>query len=181
MIGLTTGRQTNQRLNSLLKELAHTIPKAAVVRRGKSNLEDLGRRFVEQGLDYAIVLQRRHGGPGRIDFLKAQAKGLTPLPPTVLLKAVKLRREYTHQRKYAAQAITCDAGISETTQRFARQLSMVLDLPESTIPDEREIKSTFHISEFRDGSILLRLTAPPGRQDVGPRILASRLIWDLHA
>lgn len=180
MIGLTTGRQTNQGLNSLLKELSHAIPRARVIRRGKSSLEDLGRRFCDKELDYGIILQRWHGGPGRIDFLRVEAKGLTPVAPSVLLRAVKLRREYEHQGKHAAQAITCDARISQSTRRFAQQLSMILDLPQSTIPADFKVKSSFHLSEFRDGSILLTMTSPPGQEEVGPRLLVSRLIWDLH-
>lgn len=180
MIGFTTGRQTSQRLNSLLKELLHAIPKARVIRRGKSSLDDLGQRLFEEGIDYAIILHRWHGGPGRIDFFKVEVKGLTPLAPSVLLRAVKLGREYSHRGKHAAQAITCDAKISETTRRFARHLSMVLDLAESTLPTSSEIRSTFHVSEIGDGSILLALTSPPAQQEVGPRLLVSRLIWDLH-
>jgi rRNA maturation protein Rpf1 len=180
VIGLTTGRQTNQRLNSLLKELSQAIPGGKVVRRGKSSLEDLDRRFCDEELDYGIILQRWHGGPGRIDFLRAEAKGLTPIAPSVLLKAVKLRSEYAHQGNHAAQAITCDSRTSQTTRRFAQQLSMILDLPQSTIPADFGVKSSIHLSESRDGSILLTVTCPPGQEDVGPRLLVSRLIWDLH-
>ena len=180
MIGLTTGRQTNQALNSLLKDLSHAIRKAKVVRRGKSSLEDLGRRFFDEALDYGIILQRRHGGPGRIDFLRVGAKGLTPVAPSVLLSAVRLRREYQHQGKHVAQAITCDSRVTQTTQRFAKQLSIILDLPQLTIPTDLGVRCSFHLSEFRDGSILLTITSPPGQEDVGPRLLVSRLIWDLH-
>jgi rRNA maturation protein Rpf1 len=180
VIGLTTGRQTSQGLNSLLKELSYAIPRATVVRRGKSSLEDLGRRFCDEELDYGVLLQRWHGGPGRIDFLRVEAKGLTPVAPSVLLRAVKLRREYKHQGNHVAQAISCDARVSQTTRRFAQQLSVILDLPQSTIPADFGVKSSFHLSEFRDGSILLTMTSPPGQEDVGPRLLVSRLIWDLH-
>jgi rRNA maturation protein Rpf1 len=181
VIGLTTGRQSNQRLNSLLKDLAHAIPKARIVRRGKSSLDDLGRRLFEEGIECVLVLQRWHGGPGRIDFLKVEANSLTQHPPSMMLKAVKLRREYSQRANRAAQAITCDTKVSPATRRFAHQLSQVLELTESAMPASPEIKSSFHVSEMQGGSLLLTVTSPPAEKDVGPRLVISRLIWDLNA
>ena len=180
MIGFTTGRQTNQRLNSLLKELVHSLPKARVIRRGKSSLEDLGWHLFEEGFEYVVILQRWQGGPGRIDFFKVEAQGLARRTPSVLLKAVKLRREYANPEKHTAEAITCDTQASRSTQRFVSYLSPILNLTALTLPTSSEIKSTLHITETRDGSILLALTSPPAQQEVGPRLLISRLIWDMH-
>jgi len=91
VIAFTTGRQTNQRLNTLLKELVHSLPNARAVRRGKSNLEGLGWRLFEEGFEYATILKRWHGGPGRVDFFKVEAQGLTVLAPSLLLKTVNSR------------------------------------------------------------------------------------------
>ncbi len=180
MIGFTTGRQTNQRLNSLLKELAYSVPRARVIRRGKSSLADLGRRLFEEGLEYVMILQRWHGGPGRIDFFKVEAQGLVHLTPTVLLGAVKLGREYAQPGKHTAEAFSYDAKVSGLTRRFIHNLSTILRLPESTLPTSSQIKSTLHVSETGNGSVLLALTSPPAQQEVGPRLLISRLIWDSH-
>ncbi len=180
MIGFTTGRQTNQRLNSLLKELVYSVPTARVVRRGKSSLDDLSWRLFEEGLEYVMILQRWHGGPGRIDFFKVEARGLARLAPSVLLRAVKLGREYAHPGKHTAEAVTYDVKVSEPTRRFIRHLSTILGLAESTLSTSSEIKSTLHVSEIGDGSILLALTSPPAQQEVGPRLLISRLLWNLH-
>jgi len=177
VIGLTTGRQSNQRLNSLLKELVHVIPRARIVRRGKSSLDDLGRRLFEEGLEWVLVVQRWHGGPGRVDFLKVEANSLTRLPPSMLLKAVKLRREYTPRVNCVAQAITCDPEVSVVTRRFVHHLSKVLDLAESALPADPELGSSFHIREIGGGSFLLTVTSPPAETDVGPRLVVSRLIW----
>ena len=180
MIAFTTGRQTNQRLNTLLKELVHSLPNARAVRRGKSNLEGLGWRLFEEGFEYATILKRWHGGPGRVDFFKVEAQGLTVLAPSLLLKTVKLKREYSNPGKHTAEAITNDTKLSSPTQRFVRHLSTILNLAESTLPTRSEITSTLHITETGDGCILLTLTSPPAQQEVGPRLLISRLIWDLH-
>jgi hypothetical protein len=180
VIGLTTGRQTNQRLNSLLKDLVYSVPRARVIRRGKSSLDDLGWRLFEEEFEYVMILQRWHGGPGRIDSFKVESRGLARLAPSVLLRAVKLGREYAHPGKHAAEAVTYDAKVSGPTRRFVRHLSTILGLAESNVPTSSEVKSTFHVSEIGDGSILLALTSPPAQQEVGPRLVVSRLIWDLH-
>lgn len=180
MIGLTTGRQTNQRLNSLLKELAHTIPHAQIIRRGKSGLDDLARRLFDEGLDYAIVLQRWHGGPGRVDLFKVQAQGLTQLAPSLILKGVRLRREFSSPRRSVAQAVTRGEGGSEASQRLMQTLCTVLGLTELKLPASPEIKTTLHIYELADGTIRIGATSPPGQIETGPSLIVSRLIWDFH-
>lgn len=181
MIGLTTGRETNQRLNSLLKELAHSIPRAKVVRRGKSGQYELGRRFFAEGLDYALILQRWHGGPGRMEFFEVKGDALTQIVPVVMLGGVKLRREYGNRGNSTAQAIAQSSNVSENTKRFTQHLSRFLDLPETSRPTRPEIRTTFHVSEGADGSIVLVLTSPPGEREVGPRLVISKLVWNLDA
>jgi rRNA maturation protein Rpf1 len=180
VIGFTTGRQTNQRLNSLLKDLVHSIPTARVVRRGKSSLSDLGSRLFEERLEYVTILQRWHGGPGRIDFFKVEGQGLAHVAPSVLLKAVKLSREYPHSGKHIAEAVTYEASVSGPTRRFVQRMSMVLGLAESNLPTRPEINSTLHVSDKADGSIIVALTSSPAHREVGPKLQISRLVWDLH-
>jgi rRNA maturation protein Rpf1 len=180
VIGFTTGRQTSQRLNSLLRELACAIPDARIIRRGKSSLDDLGKRFLNESLDYAVVLQRWQGGPGRMDFFKVGPEDLTMLPPSILIRAVKLQREYSHRGKNAAQAITCGVKSSEATRRLVRHLSMVLGLSESALRANPEARSTLHVGEIEDGSVVLGFKSPPAEGEVGPALLVSKMIWDLH-
>lgn len=179
MIGLTTGRQTTQRLNSLLKELAHSIPASKIIRRGKSSMEDLRKRFLDEGVNHAIVLCRWHGGPGRIDFFAVGPSGLETVAPRVPLKAVKLRREYSDRRKYVAQGVTCVATASENTRKFSNAFSHVLQLPQSSLPPSPGVRTTFHISEMPDEHLRLALSSPPGEREVGPSLLISKLIWDV--
>lgn len=179
MIGLTTGRQTTQQLNSLLKDLAHSIPGSKIIRRGKSSVENLGVRLLEEGVSYAIVLYRWRGGPGRIGFFAVEPTGLNVVAPAVLLSAVKLRREYPDRGKYTAQGITCDPTSSEQIRNLSHTLSRVLQLPESSLPPPPDLKTTFHISEMPDRHPRLIVTSPPGERDVGPSLLISKLIWDI--
>jgi len=180
VIALTTGRETSQRLNSLLNDLAHTIPNAKIVRRGKSSIQELTERLVGEGVDYALAIYRTHGGPGRIELLRVQPAAMSAIPPMIMLSSVKLRREYAEHSRYVAQAITFDKAISDQARRFCEVLSRVLRLPTLNLHADTRLKSTLHVSERTDGLIQLVATSPAQRQ-VGPRLLISRLIWDLHA
>lgn len=180
MIGLTTGRQTSQRLNSLLKELAYTIPGSKIIRRGKSSLEDLADKLCREGANHALALYRWHGGPGRMDLFEVEAKGLMPVAPSALLKGVKLRREIPHRGRHIAEGITCGLKVSEETRQFMQSLSRVLELPELHLQAPSERRTTFHLSEETDGTIWLGVTSPPGEREMGPTLLISRLRWDLN-
>jgi rRNA maturation protein Rpf1 len=180
VIGFTTGRQTTQRLNSLLKELAYATPKASVVRRGKSSLADLGRRLAEEDVEYAVMLCRWQGGPGRMDFFKLDATNLTQVAPSAVLSSVKLRREFALQGKHTAQAVTFAPEVSSATRKFADHLSQLFDLPESMNPTSSESSASFHVGETSRRFITVSLTSPPRVREVGPRLVVSRLIWDLH-
>ena len=181
MIGLSTGRETSQRLNSLLKELAHTIPRARIVRRGKSGLDDLARRMFNDGVDYGLILQRWHGGPGRMDFFKVQTDALDSFMLSLILNGVKLRREYPNPRRAVAQAVSCDEGISETAHRLVLTLCNILGLPEMRSPADPGIKTTLHIGQLSGGMIRIAVTSPPRLVELGPSLLVSRLIWDSNA
>jgi rRNA maturation protein Rpf1 len=180
VIGFTTGRQTTQRLNSLLKEIAYATPKASVVRRGKSSLADLGRRLSEEGVEYAVILYRWQGGPGRMDFFKLDSTNLTPIAPSALLSSVKLRREFGLQGKHVAQAVTCASELSVTARKFAHHLSELFGLPESVTPPSSEFSASFHVGETPRKFITFSLTSPPRVKEVGPKLFVSRLVWDLH-
>ena len=180
MIGLTTGRQTSQRLNSLLKELAYTLPRARIIRRGKSSIEDLAQRLLTEGFEYAMILQRWHGGPGRIDFYNVTFNGLIPIPPSILLREVKLGREHPSRGRHSAEAITYGNQASKATRTLATHLSKVFDLPELSVSTNAGGKTTLHLDESSsDRSITLAIMTITG-QDVGPRMAISGLIWDLN-
>jgi rRNA maturation protein Rpf1 len=165
-------------LNGLLKELAHSIPESKIIRRGKSNIEDLNVQFLDEGVIHAIVLSRWHGGPGRIDFFAVEPLGLKVVAPSVLLTGARLRREYPDEENYIAQGITCDPASSERTRNFSRTLSRVLQLPELSLASH-SLKATFHISELQNRRLRLVVTSPPGEHEVGPSLEISKLVWDV--
>jgi rRNA maturation protein Rpf1 len=179
VIGLTTGRQTSQRLNSLLKELANAIPRSKIIRRGKSSLDELTARFLEEGISHALALYRWQGGPGRIDFFRVDRTGLSQMVPSILISRVRLGREYPDRERHKAQGITCERDSSEGTKNFWQRLSEVLELPRVELPTDTKLATTLHISEKAGGAIDVAITSPPGVREVGPTLTIRKLLWDL--
>jgi rRNA maturation protein Rpf1 len=180
VIAITTGRQTSQRLNTLLKELAYTIPNSKIVRRGKSSIDQLTVRLVEDGFSRLIMLCRWHGGPGRIDFYNVNPNGLTRLPPSIVLKQVRLRREYPRGGRHLAQAIACESEVSAQTQRFAASLSRILGLPVGNLKELSHDKAVIQIASAADGSLQIAVTSSPSGNEVGPRLIVSQPTWNAN-
>ena len=178
MIGFTTGRETNQRLNSLLKELTHVIPRSQIIRRGKSNREELAFRLYENGFTHAIGIYRQHGGPGRIDFFTVNPDGMPTLSPSALLKSVKLGREYQNRTKCTATAVTHNVDLTEETLLFCHTLSTALELTEVGTQQTSRLSASFHVADLSDRTIKLSVTSPAARNEVGPTLSITRLLWD---
>ncbi len=173
MIGLTTGRQTTQRMNSLLNDLSHALPHAKMIRRGKSSLNDLSVRLLNENLTHAIALNRWHGTPGRLTLYSVQTKGITKPMPSIFLSEIKLGREYKNYGRYTVKGITC-GKVKESTHQFSEILSAVFEIP--VTQDPTDVDATFHLVQF-GYSIRLVVTSPPMEREVGPCLTISRLLW----
>jgi rRNA maturation protein Rpf1 len=173
MIGLTTGRETSQRLNILLKELSAVIPNARVVRRGKSSIENLSMRLLDDGFTHAVGIYRWHGGPGRIDFFNVTRNGMRQVPPIVLLGYVVLRREYPTKHKSSMIDALSFEKTSTKTLRLAHVLSEILELPQ--VEYSSSSSCSLHLRES-NVSIELAVISPDCR-DIGPKLVLSKLLW----
>jgi len=176
VIGLTTGRETNQRLNSLLRDLVHVIPNAVILRRGKSSLQGLTERVRQMGISQVLVIYRSHGGPRRIDMLRLSDAGLVAVPPAMILSAVKLRREHDARDRSPVSAISREAGSPSEITRFAVKLGEALGVPAVESGSVLAHGSTFHLKREPTGTISLTVRSSPD-QEVGPRLEISKLIW----
>ena len=173
MIGLTTGRQTTQRMNGLLKDLSHTLPHAKIVRRGKSSLNDLSVKLLNENITHAIIINRWHGTPGRLTLYSVQPKGVTKLMPSIFLSEIKLNREYKNHTRPTVEGITC-GKVKQTTHQFSEILSDVFEIPLTQNPTD--VDTTFHLVQIND-SIRFVVTSPPMEREVGPCLTISRLLW----
>ena len=175
MIGLTTGRETNQRLNSLIKELGTSIPNSRITRRGKSSKAELARRLLEDGFTHALIAYRWHGGPGRLDFFNVKPYGMEQLPPSALLKSVTLRRELGEQSTHKIAAITLEQG-SKTTRRLGQVLSTVLELP--LLESSHDLPCSMHLRDNgKTTEVVIRSLV--NMRDLGPKLAISKLVWSV--
>ena len=175
MIGLTTGRETNQRLNSLIKDLGISIPNSRITRRGKSSKEELARRLLEDGFTHALVAYRWHGGPGRLDFFNVRPYGMEQIPPSAILKSVTLRREFGEQGPHKIVAITLEE-VSKTTRRLGQVLSTVLELP--LLESQHDLPCSMHL---RDNGKMIEVVVRSlvNMRDLGPKLAISKLVWSV--
>lgn len=173
MIGLTTSRQTTQRMNSLLNELSRALPHATIIRRGKASLNDLSIRLLKENITHAIVLNRWHGSPGRITLCAVNPKGIANLAPSMLLSEVKLKREYGIVTRSVVQGISC-GPLKDSTRRFSQILASTMEIP--VAQDTSNMNATFHLLEA-NGLMRLVVTSPPTVREVGPSLTISRLLW----
>ena len=176
MIGLTTGRESNQRLNTLLKELVIALPNSRVARRGKSSKEELARRLLDEGFTHAVILYRWHGGPGRLDFFNIKPEGMEQVLPSVLLNSVTLRRECGSHETAKISAITYEQT-SSTTRRFGHILSNILEIPEAE--SHHGIPYSLHLRDSGKGTEIVVKSLVSNR-DLGPKLVISRLLWSLQ-
>jgi rRNA maturation protein Rpf1 len=176
VIGLTTGRESNQRLNTLLNELVTAIPNSRIERRGKSSKDELAWRLLDGGFTHAVIFRRWHGGPGSVDFFNVKPEGLNYVPPSALLKSVTLKREYGTHGTPKVYAITYE-HTSSMIRRFGRVLSTILELPE--LESNHDIPCSLHLRESEAGAeIVVRSLAK--MLDLGPKLVISKLLWSLQ-
>jgi rRNA maturation protein Rpf1 len=175
VIGLTTGRETNQRLNSLIKELGSSIPNSRITRRGKSSKEELARRLLEGGFTHALIAYRWHGGPGRLDFFNVKPTGMEQMSPSALLRSVTLRREFGEQSIPKITAITYEE-VSMTTRRLCHTLSTILELP-LTGPIQ-DLHYSMHLRD-NGGMTEVVIRSLTDMRDLGPKLVISKLIWNV--
>jgi len=178
VIGVTTGRETNQRLNSVVKEFTRTIPSAKAIRRGKSSLEEMSSRLREAGVSHAVMIYLWHGGPGRLDFYAVAPNQIVRIPPSIHLNNVRLGQEYPKRVKCSASAITHSEDAREEVRRLCGTLTEALELPVRKLGDPKLVKASLHVSELPGGRIQMALTSPAGEREAGLKLSVSRLVWN---
>jgi len=173
MIVITTGREPARQINSLIRDLTNIIPNVARVRRGKSSLGGLIQDLTARGVDKMIAIYRWKGGPGRIEFYRVSENALERVPPTMILSAVRLRREYGIRGKFTVGGITLSQRDGEA-QKFAESLASFLELP--VVEEPGQLRTSLHLQRS-DHGLMIVVTSPAAEREVGPMIKISRLLW----
>jgi rRNA maturation protein Rpf1 len=145
------------------------------------SLDGVAEKAIEVDADRVAVIDRWHGGPGKISFFQVSSNGLTPVPPLMLIKSIHLRRELNEGRKGArASAITLEPEDSSELKRVAAHLSTFFGLPVMPLDDaSKSHRASMHC--LFDSSRRIQVTFMfLGRMvEIGPRVTLSKLVWDV--
>lgn len=179
MILLTTSRRPTKAMRTFCHELKRAIPNIIRINRGKTSFDELAEKAMELHANRVIIVDRWHGGVGKIQFFNVDTSGLTLTYPTIQVAKVKLQREFGEKRMKPNKTL----AISKTSQNFAKgnilaqSLSKFLGVPILSVEDA--IANGYHaiMQISRDTSNQLQMTflKLPAVRETGPRIIIKQL------
>jgi len=171
VILITTSKEPTQRVNSLVRDLSHSIPNAKILRRGKRSTRELPKYLVAEECDRLTIIHRWHGGPGRIEFYKLIEGKLAAHYPIIMLRGTRLRREYNRKGRSEVRGITCGDG--DYASALAASLSDFLQIPR----EDSNPGVSLHISKSEDGHLRIAVTDLSSLEEIGPSMVVDRLVW----
>lgn len=144
------------------------------------SLDGIGEKAIQLEADRAAVVERWHGGPGRITLFKLAPTGMKPVPPIMLIAGVRLRRELAEKtRRVRASTITMESSSSKL-ERFADCLSQFLGLLVLSMEEATDNhKASMHLSHSSSGHPQITFVLLRGMVEIGPRITLSNLVWEV--
>ena len=179
---LTTSRRPTERIRTFCRDLANSIPDFVRTNRGKMSLDGVAEKAIELEADKVVLVDRWHGGPGRINLYKL-SNGLKPVPPLMLIKTIRLRREFENVKKRGqSSAITYEPEGSAALAKIAGALSQFFGLPVVSLDDASEKHvASMHLSFDRSRCLQLTFVRLQRMVEIGPRVTLSKLIWDVSS
>jgi rRNA maturation protein Rpf1 len=147
------------------------------------NLDGVAEKAIEVKADKVVVVDRWQGGPGRISLYRLGSSGLDFVPPLMLIKGIRLRREFKIVKKHGqSSVITFAPENSSVLENIAGQLSQFFGLPVHSLNDAAEKHVTsMHLSFDRSGCLQLTFKRLQRMVEIGPRVTFSKLIWDVSS
>jgi len=156
------------------------LPFATRVNRGKMSLYEVAEKAAETGAEKVLMVDRLKGGFARIRFLKVH-EGVTQVPPSIHLRGARFRREFKARRKDSRVLfIECDSKRNPKTDRLIQNLSDFLELPVIDAGKAVYKRGTvMRVSEDPLKRLQISFYFMPKNIEVGPRILVSRVVWEI--
>ena len=180
---LTTSRRPTGRMRTFCRDLANSIPDVTRVNRGKMSLDGVAEKAIELEADRVVVVDRWHGGPGKISLFQVSSTGLKPVPPLMLIGKIRLRRELNEGRRgVRSSAITLEPENSVELERVAGRMSKYFGLPVLSLDDaSQNHRASMHFSFDSTMHIQVTFMLLGRMVEIGPRVTLSKLIWDVQS
>ena len=168
-------------MRTFCRDIANSIPDVMRVNRGKMSQDGVAEKAIEVEADRAIVVERWHGGPGKINLFSVSSTGLKPVPPLMLLSGILLRRELKEgTRRIRSSVITLEPKTSAELERIAEPLSKYFGLPVLPLDEASDrYRASMHFSFDSSKRIQITFRLLERMVEIGPRVTLSKLIWDV--
>ena len=181
MILLTTSRRPTGRIRTFCRDLVNSIPGVVRVNRGKMSQDAVAEKAIELDAERVIIVDRWHGGPGRINLFQVTSNGLTPVSPLILMSGIRLRREINERtRRVHSSVFTVEPNASSDIEKAAGALSQFIGLP--LVPLDKAVKQhrvSMHFSLDSKKRLQVTFILLGRMVEIGPRLTLSRLIWEV--
>ncbi len=169
-------------MRTLCRDLAHSIPRATRINRGKLNLSGVAEKALESNADRIVILDRWKGGPGKVEFFQVGSGGLTPVPPMFYVAGVRLQREFKAGiRPPRDLVVTTPPEGPPETEKIAESLASFLQIPVSTVAEAAsKYPASMHVSSGPSGLTQITFLLLPEALEVGPRLTLSHTAWEIR-
>ncbi len=178
---ITTSRNPTQTTRTLCNDLTHSIPNSLRINRGKSNLDTLAEKALEQKAEKVIISDRWKSGLGKIQFFEIDNTGLVQFYPMIYVKGVKLRRTFKNAQTKTIKSLVLQTKtkIPFEAHKLADALSHFFNIPkissEETLSSNSQV--AMHISLNTAHRLQITFLQAQQRIEIGPQIIVSHLIW----
>jgi len=181
VILLTTSRRPTYRIRTFCHDLARSIPNVVRINRGKLNLDGIAGKAVEFDADRVMLVDRRKGGPGKIELFQAGPEGLILVPPLMYIRDIRLRRELEAVRVKPIRSLSITASPEKfpKVEKIVEYLSRFLNVPVSSMDEATSsYEATMHVSSDPLSRTQITFVILPRAIEVGPRITISHVVWE---
>ena len=167
-------------MRAFCRDLANSVPDVVRVNRGKMSQDGVAEKAIEVEADRVIVVERWHGGPGKINLFDVSSTGLTPVPPLMLLSGIRLRRELNEgTRRIQSSVVTIEPNCPAELERITEHLSKYFALPVLSLDKASDRhRASMHFSFDSSRRIQITFLLLERMVEIGPRATLSKLIWE---
>jgi len=176
---LTTSRNPTPRMRTFCSDLARVIPSTVHVNRGKMSTDEVAEKALEQDADRVVIIDRWHGGPGKINFFRVGESGLVSIPPVIHIAGIRLHREFGVSKvKPALSLVLSEPNASEAVLRVADALSRFFGIPLRSVREAVRASPTLMcVSRDKFHRIAITFMVEPEHVEIGPRVSVSSVEW----
>lgn len=176
---LTTSRRPTSRIRSFCNDFAGCLPDVVRINRGKLNLDGIAEKALEIDADRVVIIDRWKDGSGKIQFFLVKETGLTPVPPIIYIRSIKLRREFEIKAKRVQSfVVTTLPEASSRSKKVGEFLAHFFNIPMLSVEQAASrYSASIHVSTNTSDRIIITFVLLPEFIEVGPSISVAKMTY----